>query len=481
MTEHKNLKRLIRERQARTGESYSTARSHVISDRPVVVLVEMDLGDQTVRAVRGRPSDELRETIAANGVTFGAELIEIRFGGDLSGQPVLSDRPSMIILGEDRVLAFGLLPAVAVSAEAVSPNGERASCTVGPGVWLTVLPDTHRGAELIPVLFRDHAGKIVNPGLPADWDRQAVGARDIFCPACGSNEWDVVTAGWQETGAMRNTRWGRGSSGPGRAFVCGVCGHEERVGTVIDLDRRGKDRAEALLRDAQGSFQSVQITINVWRDHRREAHARRVDIEAARRRGGSVTSYSPVCDGELSETVESILVWSDANRLRLEVRDGPRDGFYGVAVEDRWWTWDPRAGARTGESEPNAVNHLLRPFDYMLDPGHLARLLDLRLTGRSQVLGRATLTAQALPLPPTGLAGVTLALYPLGAGADQYRFEIDEERGVLLSATALHDGQPIQTRSVSAIRFDEPIPAMTFDFEAPEGEEVLSAQHYRKQ
>lgn len=82
MTEHKNLKRLIRERQARTGESCSTARSHVVSDRPGVVLVEIDLGDQTAQAIGDRPSDELRETIAAGGVTFGAEFITVRFGDD---------------------------------------------------------------------------------------------------------------------------------------------------------------------------------------------------------------------------------------------------------------------------------------------------------------------------------------------------------------------------------------------------------------
>ena len=31
MTEHKHLKKLVRERMARTGESYSTARRHVVT------------------------------------------------------------------------------------------------------------------------------------------------------------------------------------------------------------------------------------------------------------------------------------------------------------------------------------------------------------------------------------------------------------------------------------------------------------------
>lgn len=37
----------------------------------------------------------------------------------------------MIILGDDRVLAFGLFPDGAVSAEAVSPNGERVDALPG--------------------------------------------------------------------------------------------------------------------------------------------------------------------------------------------------------------------------------------------------------------------------------------------------------------------------------------------------------------
>ena len=152
---------------------------------------------------------------------------------------VVRHGPTPITIDGSRVLAFGLLPTAAVNAEAVSPDGERVPCTVGRGVWLVDLPDNRRGAELIPVLFRDRDGAPLNPGLPADWEREEVGDREVPCPACMSNEWDVVTAPWEGTGHMRNTRWCHGSSGPGRAFVCRVCGHEERLGGVIRL-RQGR-------------------------------------------------------------------------------------------------------------------------------------------------------------------------------------------------------------------------------------------------
>jgi hypothetical protein len=204
---------------------------------PDVVLAELDLGHVAVRAVRTHVSDELREMLAVGGTTVGDDIIEVRWGDAPSGQPVLGERPTMIIISDSLALVFGLLPDSAVSAEAVSPNGERVSCTIAPGVWLVVLPNSHLGAELYPVLFRDRAGEPVNPGLPADWERKAIGEREVPCPACGSNVWDVVTAAWQGTGHLRNTRWGYGSSGPGKAFVCQVCGHEEQVGSLVTFRR----------------------------------------------------------------------------------------------------------------------------------------------------------------------------------------------------------------------------------------------------
>jgi hypothetical protein len=201
------------------------------------VLAELDVGPVTVRAVRTCVTDELREILAAGGTAVGDEIVEVRWGNVPAGL-VLDERPSMIIVDDSLALVYGSLPDGAVSVEAVSPDGERLACTVGPGVWLGLLANNQRGAELYPVLFRDLDGAPVNPGLPADWEREAIGAREVPCPACGSNAWDRVTAAWQGVGHLRNTRWGHGPYGAGRAFVCQVCGHEEWIGTVIGLKQR---------------------------------------------------------------------------------------------------------------------------------------------------------------------------------------------------------------------------------------------------
>jgi hypothetical protein len=95
------------------------------------------------------------------------------------------------------------------------------------------------------------------------------------------------------------------------------------------------------------------------------------------------------------------------------------------------------------------------------------------VTGNSQVAGRATVTAHATPQPQDPRHGrLLLELHQLGKGADHYQLEVDQERGVLLAVTAIRDEQPFYKITTLAIGFDEPIPAETFQFVPPEGEEI---------
>jgi len=83
-----------------------------------------------------------------------------------------------------------------------------------------------------------HEGEPQSPSKPLNRYPHR-GAREVPCPACGSDEWEVVTAAKEGTGHTRNTHWGHGSSGPGKAFVCRACGHEEQIDSVIRL-RQGR-------------------------------------------------------------------------------------------------------------------------------------------------------------------------------------------------------------------------------------------------
>lgn len=108
----------------------------------------------------------------------------------------------------------------------------------------------------------------------------------------------------------------------------------------------------------------------------------------------------------------------------------------------------------------------------MLNPTPLLSSLRFRGAGSSQVAGRATMTAHAVPRPQDPRHGRSLELHQLGTGAHLYQLEVDQERGVLLAVTAIRNERPFHKITALAIRFDEPIPAETFQFEPPEGEEI---------
>ena len=78
MTDHKKLKKLVRDRMAATGESYTTARMHVLARRPDTVP---DLPYRTFGALRHRESSLVAHLLEAHGVTYGESLIAGLAGG----------------------------------------------------------------------------------------------------------------------------------------------------------------------------------------------------------------------------------------------------------------------------------------------------------------------------------------------------------------------------------------------------------------
>ena len=102
--------------------------------------------------------------LARGGTAVGDEIIEVRWGDSPAGQPVLDERPTMIIIDDALALVFGLLPDIAVSAEAVAPDGERVTCTAAPGVWLVVLPNNQLGRRVV-------SGPLSRPGRIAGQSR----------------------------------------------------------------------------------------------------------------------------------------------------------------------------------------------------------------------------------------------------------------------------------------------------------------------
>jgi len=232
----------------------------------------------------------------------------------------------------------------------------------------------------------------------------------------------------------------------------------------------------ALLHGADDRFRTVQATYRTWRHEERLREAFRAHVEEQKRRGASISSVSAFRrsgDPEPPETEETVRVWRDGQRFREERHGGRRDGYYGVADGPLWWFWDEGMGARSNQDNPSVGSGVGQELQVMLNPTPLLSSLSFRVTGHSQVAGRATVTTHATPRPQDPRHGrLVRELHELGTGAHHYQLEVDQERGVLLAVTAIRDEQPFHKITTLAIRFDEPIPAETFQFAPPEGEQI---------
>lgn len=143
--------------------------------------------------------------------------------------PFTDDEVSGVYAPEEQAVLAGRLPPGATAVEVVAPDGARVPGTVGSGAWIALVPSNRTGIEAYPVLFRDSGGGVVKRSIPADFERRPV-SRDHQCPACGSSEWELVTAPWEDMAGMRSTRLGHHGDNPGQAYVCAVCGHYETLG-----------------------------------------------------------------------------------------------------------------------------------------------------------------------------------------------------------------------------------------------------------
>jgi outer membrane lipoprotein-sorting protein len=238
-----------------------------------------------------------------------------------------------------------------------------------------------------------------------------------------------------------------------------------------------------LLHRADAAFLSVQATWRVWRHGERLEQAFRADAEAQKRRGASISTFA-IGNGapEAPEHEQEVRIWRAGERFREEHHGGPRDGYYAVADGQSWWIWDERMGARSHQDDLSVGSGVGQELEAMLNPTPLLSSLRFGVTGSSDVAGRPTITAHASPRSPDSRYGRSLELHQLGTGADDYELEIDRERGVLLAATAIRDGQPFHVITALKIQFDEPIPDETFRFEPPDGEQIQTTRdHHRLQ
>lgn len=211
----------------------------------------------------------------------------------------------------------------------------------------------------------------------------------------------------------------------------------------------------------------------MWRHRERAAAAFVAHVEERKRGGASVTAYARRdAAPEPAESEETVRIWRAGERVRVEHHGGERDGSYAITDGPLWWTWDRRMGARSNQDDPRVGGGFGGELRIMLNPVPLLSALRFRATGTSRLADRPTMTARGTPRPQDPDRGPAFELHELGAGAEHYELEVDQERGILLAATAIRDGQCFQRITTTAIRFDQPIPDQTFRFQPPPGEEI---------
>lgn len=135
--------------------------------------------------------------------------------------------------------------------------------------------------------------------------------------------------------------------------------------------------------------------------------------------------------------------------------------------------WDERNGAHINQDDPSVGSGVGDELQIMRNPTQLLSSPRIEPTGRSEVAGRATISARGIPRPQDARRGPpAFELHELGTGAGRYELEIDSEFGALLAATAVRNEQPFHRITTLAVAFDEPIPNETFRFEPPAGEPI---------
>lgn len=222
------------------------------------------------------------------------------------------------------------------------------------------------------------------------------------------------------------------------------------------------DSSELLdrLRRFQPPYTSLCVRYRLWHD-RELAQAARTANGGALPEG--VVRLPPAIDWRESERLISI--WRakpdlKPNLVRVEYSGGARHGAFGVSVGEDWWSWQPPRQVRSSD-EGRAQTWLGHGVEEFLDPAVLPDALRLQPVGGGIVAGRRSVVVDAWPAQsPRGVPR-------FGAFAERYRFELDAEQAIVLSAHAFIDDQPFQALDALYMRVDTALDPNLFEFRVP--------------
>jgi hypothetical protein len=231
-----------------------------------------------------------------------------------------------------------------------------------------------------------------------------------------------------------------------------------------------------VLHDSRDSWSTLRAEYRVWTHRERSSLAWRAGAEE---QGAMLyATATGVGEPEPDESEETWRIWiAKPDRMRQETREGPGGPQTTVVVGDRWWSWDEHWGAQTNDGEANVGTGGVR-YPAWIEPARVLGLLRFEALGTGSYAGMPTLRAMARRRLKTALDrdNDDWDLHELGSGAEEYRFNVDADRGVLLRIEARFQDEPFLIGEVVDIAFDEGFEPETFILEPPEGEEIHSVE-----
>ena len=235
---------------------------------------------------------------------------------------------------------------------------------------------------------------------------------------------------------------------------------------IIDSDMTDlRDELAQLCERAERSYESVAAILHLRQQDKLLQRATEAWAREAIQAGAAMVTYAR--SGQQNEGVneETLFIWQQPGKVRVEIRGGTRDGFLGIRSDGSWLVENPRAAIRLkrGLVRSDGSGGFRTPCAFMLHPRSMLQSLNFEpQVDRIEVIGRKAWRVRAVPRPREE-RDRRLELHALGAGADEFELIFDAKYGVLLRCRATYEGEWIQDIEAVELSFNNPKLSTFFD------------------
>ena len=223
----------------------------------------------------------------------------------------------------------------------------------------------------------------------------------------------------------------------------------------------------ALISRASDSFRTLRATIRCSRYEGKYMEAWDRHWERQLQEGGGGVSLVLVGDDDEPSPTTSeatVRLWIEQPARFREEYEGAWGDQLAVSDGQTLWRRVPRLGVLR-EDPSEAAGSMFAPL--LIDPAPLLPGLELDLVGETHQARRLAHRVRGRPNRV-----FWHDLFGLAPGADEYMLLVDAERGILLRAAALLDGEEFAVSEVGEVAFDGDVPPERFVLELAPGERV---------